>query len=108
MSFVDSNFLTKSRLFLMRSGRSPNPKTAANRAKAPSNNIASRYSLPEYPAIAARSAVIPWVAGKYGEIDRKKSGRIAKGKDPPAPVICKTRNSTPKAFPALPKVAMKV
>ena len=108
MSFVDSNFSTKSRLFLMRKGRSPNPKTAANRAKAPSSSIASRYSLPEYPAIEARSAVIPCVAGRYGEIDRKKLGRISRGNAPPEAEIWSTKNSTPKAFPAFPKVAMKV
>ena len=48
------------------------------------------------------------VAGKNGETDEKKDGRIASGNEPPAPEICRTRNRTPRALPAFPNVAMNV
>ena len=70
--------------------------------------MASPYSCPAYPAIDARSAVIACVAGRNGETEEKKDGRIASGNAPPAPEICRTRSSTPRALPAFPNVAMSV
>ena len=105
---MDSSFSTMRRLLRTSSGRSASPRNAANRMKEARNHMASAYSCPEYPAIDARSAVIAWVAGRNGDTDEKKGGKIASGNAPPAPEICRTSKSTPRALPAFPNVAISV